>query len=187
AVQGGVDRNYATHNGSATTGDSDYTATSGTLTFSGAAGTQTITVHTGTDTKVEADEDMTVSLDSINAAAGVRGIGGTTPGTLTSVGSPATGTIFNDDSATVTISNASVDEGGDLKFEVVLSAAVQGGVTVPYSTHNGSATTGDSNYTATSGTLTFSRTAGTQTLTPYTTLFRSVEADEDMTVSLDSI
>src|SRR5438132_10606728 len=73
-VQGGVTVNYATADGTARTDtDSDYTAASGTLTFSGTAGTQSVTVSTTADTKVEADETLTVSLSGVTATAGVPG------------------------------------------------------------------------------------------------------------------
>ena len=54
----------------------------------------------------------------------------------------------------LSVSNASVTEGGTLAFTVSLSAAATSTVTVDYSTANGSATAG-SDYSATSGTLTF--------------------------------
>jgi Leucine-rich repeat (LRR) protein len=92
AVQGGLTVDFATADGTATLADSDYTQTSGTLTFDGTAGEQqTITVPTTHDTKVEPDETLTVALSAISAA------------NVTSVGSPATGTITNNDSATLTI------------------------------------------------------------------------------------
>src|SRR4029079_3212161 len=117
------------------------------------AGTQTITVATGSDTKVEADETLTVTLDSVTAhGTGVPGPGGT----VTDSSGTGTGTILNDDSATVSINSVSVTESGNLLFVVTLSADVQGGVTVDFSSHDGSAQTSDSDYTGVSGTLKFS-------------------------------
>src|SRR5262249_43830300 len=158
----------------ATTADSDYTAATGTLSFTGTAGeSHTITVHTTADTKVEADETLTVALSNVQPqGAGVSASNFTTPG------SPATGTILNDDSATLSITNQSVTEGGDLVFTVTLSNDVQGGVKVHYATRDGTAPSSDSDYTAASGTLSFAGTAGEQhTITVHTTADTKVEAD----------
>ena len=76
AVQDGLTVAYTTNNGTATTGDGDYTDNDGSLTFTGTAGeTKTITVVTGTDTKVEADETLSVLLGAITAATATQ-IGG---------------------------------------------------------------------------------------------------------------
>src|SRR5207302_1608154 len=116
-------------------------------------------------------ETLTVNLSGLTPLG--TGVPGTPGGTITTVGSPATGTINNDDSATITIGNASVVEGGNLVFTVTLSNAVQGGVTVDYATSNGTAGDGtggsDSDYTAASGTLSFAGAAGSQTITVATT------------------
>ena len=65
-VQGGVKVNFASGDGTATTADNDYTTASGTLTFSGTAGeTHTITVATTADTKVEADETLSLTLSNV--------------------------------------------------------------------------------------------------------------------------
>src|SRR5207248_1706299 len=138
--------------GTATTGDSDYTGVSGTLTFAGKCGTQAKTVATTTDTKVEANETLSVTLSSLAAQSG--GVPGTPGGTLTIGTATGTGTINNDDSATVSINSVSATEGGNLLFVVTLSADVQGGATVNFASSDGTATTGDSDYTGVSGTLT---------------------------------
>ena len=139
---------YTTNNGTATTGDGDYTDNDGSLTFTGTAGeTQTITVVTGTDTKVEADETLSVLLGAITAATATQSAA------ISTSGSPATGTIINNDTATLSIGNVSVAEGGNLVFTVTLSAAVQDGLTVAYTTNNGTATTGDGDYTDNDGSL----------------------------------
>src|SRR5207237_1060030 len=96
-VQSGVTVNYATANGSATVTDSDYTAASGTVTFAGNANeTQSITVSTTSDTKVEDNETLTVSLSGVSASTAVQ------TAAIGTSGSPATGTITNDDTATLT-------------------------------------------------------------------------------------
>src|SRR5207237_1315360 len=104
-VESGVTVSYATANGTAQTTDSDYTAAGGTLTFAGTASeTQSITVHTTGDTKVEANETLTVSLSGVTAATAVQ------TAAIGTSGSPATGTITNNDSATLTIADTSVTE-----------------------------------------------------------------------------
>src|SRR5438128_2272810 len=77
-VQGGVTVNYATAIGTARTDtDSDYTAASVTLTFSGTTLFPYTTLFRSADTKVEADETLTVSLSGVTATAGVPGGTGT--------------------------------------------------------------------------------------------------------------
>src|SRR5437763_9563281 len=59
----------------------------------------------------------------------------------------ATGTIANDDTATLTVADVTVDESaGTMTFTVTLDADVQGGLTVNFATADGSATTADSDY-----------------------------------------
>src|SRR5213075_3026776 len=156
-----------------------------TLTFAGTAGTQTITVNTTSDTKVEANETLNVTLSSL--AAQDPTVPGTPGGTLTIGTATGTGTINNDDSATVSINSVSVTEGGALLFVVTLSADVQGGATVNFASSDATATVADSDYTGVSGTLTFAGTAGTQTITVNTTSDTKVEANETLNVTLSSL
>jgi len=92
-----VNVGFATADGTATLADSDYTGLTGTLCFAGEANeTQTITVSTTADAKVEADETFLVSLwNVVPQGAGVSAANFSTPG------SPATGTITNDDTPRV--------------------------------------------------------------------------------------
>ena len=99
AVQGGLTVTPVFSNGTATKG-TDYTENTAALSFTGTAGeTQTITVGTVEDAVVEGDETFTVSLSLSEAPAGVT------------AGSPATGTITDDDVPAVTIADASVARG----------------------------------------------------------------------------
>ena len=71
--------------------DSDYTAGTDNVTFSGNAGeTLTVSIPLGSDTKLEADETLTLSLGSVSRS----GIVITDTGTVT---------VQNDDTAAVTI------------------------------------------------------------------------------------
>ena len=180
-VQGGFTVPVTSADGSATTADNDYAAIPGgtVLNFTGTAGeTQLVTVLVNGDAKVEANETFTVSLGTPSNPAVTLGTG------------TATGTITNDDSATVSISSTSVTEGNAGNtlawFTATLSAAVQGGLTVPVSTANGTATAG-SDYTALPGgmQLTFAGTAGeTANFSVTVTGDTIVEANETFTVNL---
>ncbi len=180
-VQGGFTVDVSTSDGTATTADSDYSAViSQTLTFSGTAGeTATFTITPTGDTKLEANETLTISQSNLAA---------TTLGVVITDG--ATVTITNDDAAAVTIANVSGDENsGAITATATLDNAVQGGFTVDVSTSNGTATTSDSDYSAViSQTLTFSGTAGeTATFTITPTGDTKLEADETLTISQSNL
>lgn len=125
------------------------------LRFAGSANeTHSISIPVLGDAIVEADETFQLILGAISNLAN-----GILPGQFTRSGSPATGTIQNDDTATISISDASGLEGSlgqsQLSFGITLSQAVDVPVLVRYSTLDGSAQTSGSDYVATSGTLTF--------------------------------
>ena len=173
---------YTTTNGTATAG-SDYTAASGTLTFAAntATLTQQITVTVTGDDVVEANETFTLDL-SLNTA---------NTGSAVISDAQGLGTILDDDTAGITISDVSAAEGNtagttDFIFTVTLDAAdPDDDIRIDYTTTDGTATAG-SDYTATSGTLTFA--AGTATLTQQITVTVTgddvVEADETFTLDL---
>ncbi len=147
---------YNTSDGSAQTGDNDYTVASGTLTFAPGVTTQLVTVLVQGDTLDEADEEtFSVILTApVNAGLG-DAIG--------------TGTIVDDDAPPVaSVSSVSQLEGHEgtteFVFTVGLSTASGQTVTVEYATSDDSTTAGV-DYAATSGTLTFEPGAITQTVT----------------------
>ena len=172
AVQGGLTVTPSFTDGTAVQG-SDYTANTTALSFTGTAGeTETLTVSTLADEAVEGDETFTVDLSVSKGPSGM-----VTTGT-------GMGTITNDDGATVTIGDATADEGDDLTFTVTLDKAVVGGLTVTPTFTDGTATQG-SDYTANTTALSFSGTAGeTQTFTVSTTQDAVLEGDETFTVGL---
>ncbi len=96
----------------------------------------------------------------------------------------ATGTILNDDSATVTVDDASVTEGGSLQFNVSLSNPVDVATVINYSTADGSATTADSDYTGGSGSITIAAGLTSGTITVATTDDNTVELDEVMSLDV---
>ena len=169
AVQGGLTVTPSFTDVTAVEG-TDYDENTAALSFSGTEGeTKTFTVSTTEDAVFEADETFTVGLSVSNSSV-----------TATDTG---TGTINNDDSAAVTVNDASADEGDGMTFTVTLDTAVQGGLKVTPGYTNGTAASGD--YTANTTALTFTGTANeTKTFTVSTTEDAILEADETFTVGL---
>ncbi|MEQ9443434.1 MAG: Calx-beta domain-containing protein, partial [Cyclobacteriaceae bacterium] len=132
-----IEVDYATSDGSAKAGD-DYTSKSGTLTFNAGETSKTADVTISGDTMVEEDEKLTFTLSGITGDA-ILG------------DDTATGTITDDDAASVTIADVSGNEDdGGITVTATLDHAVQGGFTVDVSTSDGTATAGDSDYTVVS-------------------------------------
>ena len=171
AVQGGLTVTPSYTNGTAA--GSDYTENTAALNFSGTKGeTKSFTVSTTEEAVVEYGETFTVSLSVSNAPSGI---------TATDTGA---GTINNDDSATVSVNDASASESGSLTFTVTLSEAVQGGLTVTPGYTDGTATAGE-DYTPNTASLSFTGTRREkQTFTVATIGDTVLEADESFTVNL---
>ncbi len=155
---------------------SDYTALlNQTVSFSaGGALTATVSVPIIGDTILEPNETFVVRLSNPTQA------------TITTT--TATGTITNDDSASLSINDVSLAEGNsgttNFVFTVTLAGAVQGGFTLPYSTANGTATQ-PSDYASSSGTLTFTSAANqTKTITVAVVGDTVPEPNETFTVNL---
>ncbi len=150
-----VNVDFATANGTATTGDSDYVTTSGTLNFLGTAGeTKTVLVTVNGDDKVELDEVFLVNLSNIQA----------TGRNVTFADSQGLGTIVNDETATLSINDVTLVEGAPpgttpYNFTVTLDRALANSITVDVDAVDDTATSADSDYAVTGGTLNF---AGTQ-------------------------
>ena len=180
AVQGGFWVTVQRADGTATVADSDYTAGTDNVSFTGTAGeTQTISIPLGSDTKLEADETLTLSLGSVSRL----GITISDTGTVT---------VQNDDSAAVTIADVSVAEnvaGGTATVTLSLDNAVQGGFAVDVSTSDGTATVAGSDYTAISGqTVSFAGTAGeTETVTVTLNNDAIAEGDEALTLGMSNL
>ncbi|NOT55952.1 MAG: hypothetical protein HOP18_15240, partial [Deltaproteobacteria bacterium] len=175
AVQGGLTINFATANGTATAG-TDYTAKSGTLTFTGTANeTRTISVSILNNTIVEPNETFVVNFSNISKPA-------------VTFDSSATGTITDNDSASLSVADVTVSEGSaTATFSVRLSAAVQGGLTLNFATANGTATAG-TDYTTRSGTLSFTGTANeVRTLSVPILNNTTVEPNETFVVNFSNI
>ena len=132
---------YRTSNGTAQAG-SDYEAVDDTLTIEAGIRSAFISVPTTEDAVYEGVETFTVRLSSPDRATLGDAAG---EGTITD----------DDDPPTLSIGNATVDEGDTAAFEVTLSGERAVTATVRYSTMDGTAFAG-SDYTAIDGgTLTF--------------------------------
>ena len=169
AVQGGLTVTPSFTDVTAVEG-TDYDENTTALSFTGTANeTKTFTVSTTEDAVLEANETFTVGLSSSNSSV-----------TATDTGA---GTINNDDSAAVTVNDASADEGDSVTFTVTLSAAVQGGLKVTPGYTDGTASSSD--YARNTTALSFTGTANeTKTFTVSTTEDAVLEADETFTVGL---
>lgn len=128
AVQGGFIIKYTFENGTAVA-DSDFDDAIVELDFTGAAGEkQYITVDGIEDALLEGTETFNVRLSSLS--------------TLVNADKVATGTIIDNDVATLTIDDVVVNENETATFKVTLDNDVQGGFIANYSFENGTATGG---------------------------------------------
>jgi len=157
-VQGGFDIAYTTSDNTASTMDGDYQDNDGTLIFTGTAGeSKNITVKVNQDVKVEADELFDLALGALsNLGVGVDAAD------LSVSGTPMSGTITNDDMATLTLAavdaNKAEGAGGDstdFTFSVTLDNPVQGGLTLAYKTDDNTALLANNDYVDNDGSLTF--------------------------------
>ena len=170
-----VNLTWSTANGTAVA-PGDYTAvTSGTASFATNSTTTTITVDTVGDDVVEPDEGFTVTLATTTMIASVSFGDG-----------EATGTITNNDTATISIVDAdAVDEGEDVEFTVTLTAPVSQVVDLTWTVTGGMGdSTADNDFAATAGTVSFSGYSTTTTITVQTVDDDVVEPDESFTVTL---
>ncbi|HEX8151439.1 MAG TPA: Calx-beta domain-containing protein [Pyrinomonadaceae bacterium] len=168
-----VSFNYATANDTATSG-ADYVGGSATLQIPAGSTSVPIVVLVIGDNGFENDEEFAVNLSSaVNAV-------------ITDAQGRAR--ILNDEAASLfQISggpNFSIDEGGvKATFTITRTGSTAGGVTVNYSTANGTATAG-SDYTAVSNPITFAEGETSKTFDVSITNDSLDEPDETVIVSL---
>lgn len=163
---------FATSNGTA--GAGDYTSVSQTLTFTTGQTIATVTVTTAQDSLFETDEIFSGTLS--NATGGA-----------TIIGSTATGTIGNDDTApsfAISSSTPSAFEGSGIVFTVTRSGDAQANQTVDFVT--GNATAGASDYTGVTQTLTFTTGQTFTTVTVNTSTDALTEGNETFSASLSN-
>jgi hypothetical protein len=168
-----------TADGTAVAG-SDFTGIVGSVLTFPASGTlsQPVLVTVAADDTVELDETFTVVLSS--------------PTNATIADDSGTGTIENDDAATLSIGDGETAEGSGggttpIGFTVTLDAAVDAALSVDFSTADGTAEdeTGDGDYVSSQVTLDFDGEAGeTETLVVFVTADDRPEMDEDFFVDL---
>ena len=177
AVQGGFTVDAATADGTATLADSDYSQVSGeTLTFVGTASeSQSFTVTPTSDGTIETDESLTVGLT--NYVGSVSGV---------DINDTATVTLLNDDTATLSIADISVDENlATASLQVTLTGETNSAFTVEYTTIDGTATVADSDYEFKTGLLNFSGIENEVQSISITILDETlIEADEQFTVQI---
>ncbi|MGZ2371236.1 Calx-beta domain-containing protein, partial [Ancylomarina sp. YFZ004] len=158
-VIGGFTVDVNTTDGTATTADSDYTAIVGqTLTFVGTAGeTQTFTLLPTGDTKLEANETVSISMDNLLPTA-----------LSVDITDSADLTITNDDSVSAALSvstQGNEDAPTDIVYTVTLSSPNNTGSPITFDIDDagsGTATSG-SDYTAIAAAATITVADGSST------------------------
>ncbi|WP_353851885.1 Calx-beta domain-containing protein [Microcystis sp. LE18-22.4A] len=174
--------NYATANGTATAG-TDYTALpTTTLTFNPGETSKTITVAVNGDNQVELNETFFLNLSNLQANGS----------NVTLADNQGQGTINNDDSASIAISDVTITEGNsgttNAVFTVTLSNAVDTAISLNYATANGTATTADNDYTAIAATpLIFNAGETSKTITVAVNGDTKVESNETFFVNLSNL
>jgi hypothetical protein len=159
-----------TADGTALAGE-DYSSISGTLTFAPGETSKSPVVIVIGDNLIESDETFTLNLSNAVNASVSAGTG--------------TGTIRNDDrGGYVSFFNSSTlvsENAGTATITVVRQGGEAGGVSIDYSTANGTAFAGQ-DYTATSGTLTFAANEITKTFT--VSILNDSEREQSETINL---
>ena len=155
------------------TGDkADYTPVSnGSLTIPAGDSSATFTVQTAEDVDKEQDETFIVTLS-------VPGGGVPSGASLTLADNQATGTIRNDDTPSLSVSDASAEEGSDLTFTVTLGIVWPADVTVDWSLQDDTATAPADYPSNQSGSVVIAAGARTATFTVQTAEDTLAEGDE---------
>tara|TARA_R110002111_G_scaffold257026_1_gene324949 strand:- start:92664 stop:99785 length:7122 start_codon:yes stop_codon:yes gene_type:complete len=164
---------YATADQSATNPD-DYLSTSGTLIFTPGEQSKTITVSIVNSELVESDERFFVNL--INLQANGRNV--------ILAENQAEVTILDDDQASISINDLSIDEAaGTAILTVTLDKPIDTSISIDFTTADQTAVVTD-DYQSQSGTLIFNAGEQTKTITVSIVDTNLVEADEIFLVNL---
>jgi RHS repeat-associated protein len=147
----------------------------GTIEFLPGETLQTIEVLIAGDSRLELDEHFLVEL--VDPSPGGR--------IIQSTGS---GTIVDDDTASLEISSPSTVEGNLLVFDLTVNGGVQGGFKLDWTVTDGTATQTDQDYCSAAGTASFAGTAG-ETIRVYVNSIsdNTIEADETVQLSLSNL
>ncbi|MGY5351794.1 Calx-beta domain-containing protein [Wenyingzhuangia sp. IMCC45533] len=142
---------------------------SGTVSFAAGETSKVITINVFGETISENHEGFTVTLSNpVNTSIGTA---------------TADGVILNDD-VNITIADTAVVEGNALNFTVTLSGPSTTNITIPFTTNDGTATSGD--YTDNDSSITINAGDLTGTITVNTTADTVEENHEQLTVELTS-
>jgi len=155
--------------GSAT--NDDFTATSGTLEIPAGERDGSIAVAITADALLEADETLSVTLSNPR-------------GELQIATASAIGTIANDDTARLELGDASVTEGGLLRFTASLQPAAAIDVAADYATAD--ATTSGDDYSAASGRINLPAGASSAIIEVQTGDDALLENDEQLRLALSA-
>lgn len=161
----------------------DYTKLNGvTVNFAAGITSQDVMVTTIDDATLESDETFTVTLGGLNN-------GGRSTVTIDNANKTGTGTIIDNDGATLLIDDITMMENaGTFTFTVTLVGDVEDGFAVSFKTVDNTATTADSDYNSNTGTLNFAGTDGeTKTVTVTINNDNQVEADETFFLQLFNV
>jgi hypothetical protein len=174
ATSQAVTVNYATANDTAVV-DADYIATTGIMIFAPNERTKTISIPIVGDAVIESNESLFVNLsNAVN-------------GNLTDARGVLT--IVNDDFPSISINDASVNEGNgeevNADFTVSLSEVGLQPLTVNYATSNVTAVA-DADYTSTAGVLTFAPGETSKTITVSILGESFIENNETFNVNLSA-
>ncbi len=161
-----------------TASGSDYNNAAQSVTFAAGSTTgQTFSVATTEENLVELTETFIASL-STATALGARDVTAT---------DTATGTITDDDSATFTVENVSIEEGGNALFTVSLDNPIDTAVSLTVNFTDGTATGGNVDYDSTAKTVTFAAgSVESQSFSVASVQDAIDEIDEDFQVDLTS-
>ncbi|WP_299431463.1 Calx-beta domain-containing protein [uncultured Maribacter sp.] len=161
---------------SSTTTGVDYASIGTSVSIANGNQTGLITINPTNDAILEGSETVAIQL-----VAGANYELGTPISVITD-----TVTIQDDDTATLTIEDVTVNEdvvGGNLVFTVTLDNAVDGGTTVSYTFLNGTATGGGVDYTGVANSVTFAGTAS-ETETIEVPIVDDTELEESETFTI---
>ncbi|MEM6539987.1 MAG: gliding motility-associated C-terminal domain-containing protein, partial [Bacteroidota bacterium] len=172
-----IEFEYTTANGTAFASDGDFDpVTNAPAQISAGDNEVELTLVVNGDEKLEGNETFFVNLSNPTNAAITDNQG--------------QGTIINDDTAQVTITDTGgFEDDGAITVSVVLDNAVQGGFMAQVNTADGSATVADNDYTPIPGRIiTFGGTAGeTEQFPLQPTADALIEGDETVIIELSSL
>ena len=131
------------------------------------------------DTKIEATEDFSIMIDASSSQLK------NSSNTIIVGTNTATGTIINDDTAVLSISGSASNEGGNIRFTINSTKAIDEAVILNYTT-TGSGTAG-TDYTAPTGSVELPALATTTTFDIQTATDEIVEEDETIIITISSV